>query len=659
MAIALGMAGGCREALRNLSPELGRRRLLAQIEWAGHGRVTSRWKLCADGTALPASGYRLPEMTDASSGRRGGRVESGEPKPAQGRANQSAPSSSGGDQGPAGSDHRPPAPGPQERLRQFLETADPRPSPSTMPSPKARSLLLQRVASALGANRSGVLASTPQGSYQGWGCWNLPAADARRFLALELAGDDPRLVPLRWDTPALVSWASLCRAPGTAGVEVPADGARDPDPTSLAIGIGRQEEPAHGLLLLDYLCDRPPALTGEEMMLVSAVTHHLRRFLARAGQAPPPQAGSQSTDGAHERRLLRGLLEAGKSIHETQSLDSILQRIAAILADAGGFEAVAIYILEQESQLLHPAAIVGVDEVEAARMRAVSVALRDYAPLMRPDMRVGRSYLFDHRRHELPPASVLDSALSIPALPAGWRPGQWHPLDSLTIPLELTRGQLLGLVSLDQPRNRRYPTRDTVRALELFADQCAAAISRVQLFAYMEELALTDSLTGLHNRHALEQTLAQDLARIARSGGAYSVLFCDLDHFKRINDTMGHAAGDLILQQVAAVLRQRLRRGDFAARCGGDEFVVLLPDTPGSQALVVAEDLRLRISSASTACLVTASIGVSSPAEGQLDPKTVLDQADRAMYLAKGSGRNRVRMASGREERPARVARSA
>lgn len=431
------------------------------------------------------------------------------------------------------------------------------------------------------------------------------------------------------------------------------------EPSTVSIWVGGPDKPSHGLLVLEYPQGEPPDFTGDESMLLAVASHLLSRALDRPKERAPGARVSRGASPADERRLLRGLLEAGASIHEAQSLDSILQRIATILAEAGGFHAVAIYILEQETQLLHPAAIVGVDQGEAARMRALPVALRDYAPLMRPEMRVGRSYLFDHRRHQLPAGSVLDAALSVPALPKGWRPGQWHPLDSLTIPLELTRGQLLGLISLDQPRNRRYPSRDTVRALELFADQCAAAISRVQLFSYMEELALTDSLTGLHNRHALEQTLAQDLARLARSGGSYAVLFCDLDHFKTVNDTMGHAAGDQILQQVAAVLRQRLRRGDFAARCGGDEFVVLLPDTAKPQALKVAEDLRRRISSIPTACHVTASIGVSSPGVGQLDPRVVLDQADQAMYLAKGSGRNRVQLASGPDEMAATVARSA
>jgi diguanylate cyclase (GGDEF)-like protein len=333
-------------------------------------------------------------------------------------------------------------------------------------------------------------------------------------------------------------------------------------------------------------------------------------------------------------------------MHSALDQDAVLKSIATILAQAGGFEATAIYILDPDTQLLHPAAIVGVESNDAARMRATPVKLSEYAHLMQPSMRVSRSYLFDHRRHDMPEGSLLDRALSVPEFPPDWRPGQWHPLDSLTIPLELARGQLLGLISLDCPRDRRYPDLATVRALELFSDQCAAAISRTQLYQNMEQLALTDSLTGLNNRHALEQTLSQDLLRIARDRQPYSVLFCDLDKFKDVNDHRGHAVGDQILQQVAAVFRQRLRWLDFAARCGGDEFVILLRDTGTEQAVRVAEDIRRRIAAAPTPCRITASIGVASPAPGNLDAAGLIGAADAAMYEAKRSGRDQVSVAS-------------
>ncbi|MGC2191677.1 MAG: sensor domain-containing diguanylate cyclase, partial [Candidatus Dormiibacterota bacterium] len=345
-----------------------------------------------------------------------------------------------------------------------------------------------------------------------------------------------------------------------------------------------------------------------------------------------------------ERRLLRGLLEASASMHEALGLDEVLGRIANILAAAGGFAGVAVYILDQSTGLLHLRATVGVSDEDVARMRANAFPMEGMQPLMRPEMEISRSYLFDHRRHQMPTNSILDTALSVPELAPNWRPGKWHPLDSLTIPLDDGQNRL-GLLSLDEPVDQQYPDLATVQALELFADQCAAAISRVQLHQQLEQLAMTDSLTGLHNRHVLEDALARELLRAERSGRPCAVLFCDLDHFKQVNDKWDHATGDQILQQVAALIRQRLRRGDLAARYGGDEFVVLLPDTDMESAVEVAGDLRERISAAPAPLPVTVSIGVAGSADTELEGASFLAAADAAMYRAKRAGRNRVRRA--------------
>lgn len=357
-----------------------------------------------------------------------------------------------------------------------------------------------------------------------------------------------------------------------------------------------------------------------------------------------PTAGPERLALERERRLLRGLLEASASMHEALALDEVLGKIATILAKAGGFAAVAVYMLDPGTGLLHPRAIVGVSTEDMVRMRANPFPMGDYLPLMRPEMLVSRSYLFDHRRHQMPANTILETALSIPAFPPGWHPGLWHPLDSLTIPLDDGHNRL-GLLSLDEPVDRQYPDLATVQALELFADQCAVAISRVQLHQQLEQLAMTDSLTGLHNRHVLEDSLAREVLRAHRSGRPCALLFCDIDHFKVVNDQWDHVTGDRILQDVAAIIRQRLRRGDLAARFGGDEFVVLLPETDMDAAVAVAKELRLRIAAAAAAWSVTISIGVAGTAANGIDGSSLLAAADTAMYQAKRAGRNRVHRA--------------
>jgi diguanylate cyclase (GGDEF)-like protein len=486
------------------------------------------------------------------------------------------------------------------------------------------------------------------GAFRGWSSAFLPPLATSQFLASSLstpAAD--ALLSLAATNPGhLISGKSWLRLQLDAEPALLYLSTRSGGPADRAVlPVQRGTDPPIALLVMDLqLTSNSDPSDPMERMLVEVVTDRLWRQLNVGWQRSRARSvGPAAT--TKERRLLRGLLEAGASMHSALDQDAVLQSIATILAQAGGFEATAIYILDPDTQLLHPAAIVGVESDDAARMRATPVKLSEYAHLMHPSMRISRSYLFDHRRHAMPEGSLLDSALSVPELPPDWRPGQWHPLDSLTIPLELARGQLLGLISLDCPRDRRYPNLATVRALELFSDQCAAAISRTQLYHNMEQLALTDSLTGLNNRHALEQTLSQDLLRIARDHQPYSVLFLDLDRFKDVNDHRGHAVGDQILQQVAAVFRQRLRWLDFAARCGGDEFVILLRDTGTEQAVRVAEDIRRRIAAAPTPCRITASIGVASPAQGNLDATGLLGAADDAMYEAKRSGRDQVSVA--------------
>jgi diguanylate cyclase (GGDEF)-like protein len=155
--------------------------------------------------------------------------------------------------------------------------------------------------------------------------------------------------------------------------------------------------------------------------------------------------------------------------------------------------------------------------------------------------------------------------------------------------------------------------------------------------------ARTDPLTGLLNRRALAEIAVPALARARRSGSPLSLVLLDIDHFKQVNDAHGHAAGDAVLVGIAAMLRSRLRAGDGCARLGGEEFVLLLPDTGEAQALQVAEALRAQLAASDVAGVgpSTASFGVST-GRGDADFDTLLREADRAMYAAKAAGRNRV-----------------
>jgi len=164
------------------------------------------------------------------------------------------------------------------------------------------------------------------------------------------------------------------------------------------------------------------------------------------------------------------------------------------------------------------------------------------------------------------------------------------------------------------------------------------------------ELALTDPLTGVFNRRAFLERAEGELARTRRTGRPLSALMCDIDHFKRINDTHGHAAGDEALKRFAACCRAHLRVSDVLGRLGGEEFAILLPETGAGEAVLVAERLReavagLEVESEEARFGLTVSIGATAFLCGADTVDRALARADEALYRAKTGGRNRVELA--------------
>lgn len=174
----------------------------------------------------------------------------------------------------------------------------------------------------------------------------------------------------------------------------------------------------------------------------------------------------------------------------------------------------------------------------------------------------------------------------------------------------------------------------------------------VQKRRQYERAAMFDGLTGIHNRRWLDETLHRMVKRHEAGGNPLSLSLIDIDHFKSFNDKYGHAAGDHVLTVVASVLATKLRPTDLVARFGGEEFVIIFPDTNIEEAAIAAERVReavatevLEMPDGSPLPSVTISMGVSKLAEGQSVPE-VLKTADAAMYEAKEAGRNRVVVSS-------------
>jgi diguanylate cyclase (GGDEF)-like protein len=170
--------------------------------------------------------------------------------------------------------------------------------------------------------------------------------------------------------------------------------------------------------------------------------------------------------------------------------------------------------------------------------------------------------------------------------------------------------------------------------------------------ALLEHQNITDALTGLYNRRHLDQRIADEYASARRYQHPLSVLMIDIDHFKRLNDTYGHQAGDLALQFISGLVLDSIREVDIAARYGGEEFLVIAPNTGIADARKLAERIRTRIASHALelaqagqhrqALHITTSIGVAELASGMPSGDQLIKCADEALYQAKKSGRNRT-----------------
>ena len=211
------------------------------------------------------------------------------------------------------------------------------------------------------------------------------------------------------------------------------------------------------------------------------------------------------------------------------------------------------------------------------------------------------------------------------------------------VPLIFNEGYA-GLLLVRSEDSSRVWAENELLLLHTVADQLAVAVNQAHMYAQMQQQALTDALTGCYNRRSFELQLERDLHLATRMRQPLSLIMMDLDKFKDINDSAGHGTGDLALRMLADTLRSELRAVDTAARYGGDEFVVILPQANSEGAMIVAERLRKRIEQTEVPGFgqMTASFGLATFPLHASSRDTLVVAADRALYNSKHSGRNLV-----------------
>ncbi|MDH3394289.1 MAG: GGDEF domain-containing protein [Desulfobulbaceae bacterium] len=203
-----------------------------------------------------------------------------------------------------------------------------------------------------------------------------------------------------------------------------------------------------------------------------------------------------------------------------------------------------------------------------------------------------------------------------------------------------------GVIVVDNSTSKKPIAMESITLLSIVAHAVGGAICNAKVYSRTLRESIRDELTELYNRRFFNERLVDEVDRARRYGGIFSLLFCDIDHFKEVNDTFGHPTGDKVLVRIANILRENIRSSDMVARYGGEEFTILLLNTDKNLARTLAEQICRAIAAAMIPEIdgrqVTVSIGLATFNDDSISFEGLMAKADRAMYLAKNKGRNQV-----------------
>jgi len=380
-----------------------------------------------------------------------------------------------------------------------------------------------------------------------------------------------------------------------------------------------------------------PLIVGERIIGMLAVDNlhpdfftpdHARLAAAFADQVSIAIENARLfTETEKHAEQLRALRAAGHALTSDLRIEAVLQTLIETTRRLVSASYAALGVLDEDGSLsqFHTT---GITDAERQKIGEPPKGLGLLGALIR----------------EGAPVRVADIARDARSI--GFPPNHPPMKTFMGVPI-VAHGKVMGSLYLTEKTNSQIFTQDDEDLVVGLAADAAIAIENARLFGKVEQLAITDSLTGLHNRRHFLELAEHEFQRARRYQRPLSVVMLDIDHFKRVNDTYGHATGDQVLRAVAARCRETLRAIDFMGRVGGEEFILLLPENGLEGARRAAERLRQRVAETPIetergTVSVTISLGVASLTADCPDLKTLLERVDAALYAAKNAGRNRV-----------------
>jgi diguanylate cyclase (GGDEF)-like protein len=347
---------------------------------------------------------------------------------------------------------------------------------------------------------------------------------------------------------------------------------------------------------------------------------------------------NEAAGSGPERKTKRQLQEVAifndvaKALTSSLNLDSILQTIMDKMAEFFRPDTWSLLMVDEQKDELYFAIAVG-DAAETLK----TVRLKVGEGIAGWVARHGESLIVPDVYNDPRFAKRIDEMT------------KWKTRSIICVPLQ-SKHRVLGVIQLINCAMESFGEQEMF-FLHALCDYAAIAIDNARAVEKIQELTITDDCTGLYNARHLYKTLEAEVYRSARFGYEFSVIFLDLDHFKNVNDTYGHLVGSKLLQEIGFKIKSQLRLIDYAFRYGGDEFVILLPQTDKHSALVVAK--RIQDMMRKTVFLaedglnlsVRCSMGLATYPEDAKSSHEIIRQADEMMYMVKNSSRDNIAVA--------------